>query len=202
MRTSSGLKKLAFFGGFGFLPLWASVAAVYLGSIQSHVSPEYWTVAPWLVIAAVPYCSITFGIASATLIVHKRTVGDESRKFKLSVLTFLSLCAAAIIAAALLWKQHKSHERDLKNEELMAMEFVKNQKSVALAVGDDFRVSIVSTKISHGTPLQYDISVSGKKQMYALVNVSHASESTNFSLACLTPLYIGQRDPFKDPCNQ
>jgi hypothetical protein len=202
MRASSDLKKLAFLGGFGFLPLWAAVVAMYLGSIQPHASSQYWTVAPWLAIAAVPYCGITLGIAFATLVVHKRTAGDESRKFKLSVLTFFSLCAAAVIAAALLWMEHKSQERDLKNEDIKAMEFVKNQKAAALAVGGDFRVSIVSTKISQGIPIQYDISVSGKKQMYAIVNASHASGSTNFSLACLTPLYIGQRDPSKDPCNQ
>lgn len=202
MRTSSDRKKLAFLGGFGFLPLWGSVVAVYLGSIQAHTSPDYWAVAPWLVIAAVPFCGITFGIATVTLFVHKRTVGDESRKFKFSVLTFLSLCAVVIIAAALLRQQNKARELDRKNEELMALDFVKNQKTVALTVGENFSVSLVSTTISHSAPLQYDISVSGKKQMYAIVNVSHASGSTTFSLACLTPLYVGQRDPFKDPCNQ
>jgi hypothetical protein len=42
----------------GLLPLWASIAAVIIGSYISR-SSDYWTVAPWLIIAALPVCIVT-----------------------------------------------------------------------------------------------------------------------------------------------
>lgn len=45
----------------GLLPLWAAIAAVGIGSYTSK-SSEYWTVAPWLIIAALPACIVTLGL--------------------------------------------------------------------------------------------------------------------------------------------
>jgi hypothetical protein len=44
----------------GLLPLWASIAAAVIGSYFSR-SSDYWTVAPWLIIAALPVCIATLG---------------------------------------------------------------------------------------------------------------------------------------------
>lgn len=46
---------------FGLLPLWAAVVALIVGSYISK-SPEYWNVAPWLIVAAIPACAITLAL--------------------------------------------------------------------------------------------------------------------------------------------
>lgn len=52
-RSNSTAKVL-----FGLLPLWAAIVAVCIGS-YTHKSSDYWTVAPWLIIAALPVCIVT-----------------------------------------------------------------------------------------------------------------------------------------------
>lgn len=42
----------------GLFPLWAAIGAVVIGSYTSN-SPDYWNVAPWLIVAAVPVCILT-----------------------------------------------------------------------------------------------------------------------------------------------
>lgn len=46
---------------FGLFPLWAAVVALIIGSYISN-SPEYWNVAPWMIVAAIPACAITLAL--------------------------------------------------------------------------------------------------------------------------------------------
>ena len=89
-----------------------------------------------------------------------------------------------------------------EKEKAAAVAFVKEQKAVADVVGDTFRADVVSVKLVKNTPIEYDVSVVGQKTAYAIVRVSRSSGRTHFVLACVTPLYMGQRDPFKDACAQ
>lgn len=45
----------------GLLPLWASIIVLIAGSYVSG-SPDYWTVAPWIVVLAIPACAVTLGL--------------------------------------------------------------------------------------------------------------------------------------------
>lgn len=45
----------------GLAPLWAAIAAVFIGSYVT-TSPDYWNVAPWLIIAAIPVCILTLAL--------------------------------------------------------------------------------------------------------------------------------------------
>jgi hypothetical protein len=47
---------------FGLLPLWAAIAVVIVGSFTTS-SYEYWAVAPWLIVAAIPACIVTLPLA-------------------------------------------------------------------------------------------------------------------------------------------
>lgn len=46
---------------FGMLPLWVSIIVLIAGSFVSG-SPEYWNVAPWIVVIAIPACAVTLGV--------------------------------------------------------------------------------------------------------------------------------------------
>ena len=43
---------------FGLLPLWVALTALLVGGAMTE-SPEYWNVAPWLLVAAVPVSLVT-----------------------------------------------------------------------------------------------------------------------------------------------
>ena len=45
----------------GLFPLWASIIALVVGSFVSD-SRDYWTVAPWMVLIAIPACAVTLGL--------------------------------------------------------------------------------------------------------------------------------------------
>lgn len=46
---------------FGLLPLWVSIILLIVGSFVSR-SSEYWNVAPWIVLIAIPACVVTLGM--------------------------------------------------------------------------------------------------------------------------------------------
>jgi hypothetical protein len=45
----------------GLLPLWISIIVLIAGSYVSG-SRDYWTVAPWIVVLAIPACAVTLGL--------------------------------------------------------------------------------------------------------------------------------------------
>ncbi len=100
------MKRIIFFVGFGFLPLWAAIVVVYLGSLRPSAPSEYWAIASWLIIAAVPVCGVTLAIASVTLDIYNFTSGSASRKSKFAALSFLSLVLVTGVIATVLWKQY------------------------------------------------------------------------------------------------
>lgn len=100
------MKKVIFFAGFGFLPLWVAIAVVCLGSLRASAPFEYWAVAPWLIIFSVPVCVVTLVIALVTLVIYNRTPGNPSQKSKIAATSFL-LCVLVVGAiAAALWVRH------------------------------------------------------------------------------------------------
>ena len=46
---------------FGLLPLWLAIGTVVVVSFSSRAA-EYWYVAPWLIVAAIPVCIVTLTI--------------------------------------------------------------------------------------------------------------------------------------------
>jgi hypothetical protein len=46
---------------FGMFPLWAAIAVVAVGSYVSG-STDYWSAAPWLIIASIPACALPLGL--------------------------------------------------------------------------------------------------------------------------------------------
>jgi len=92
----------------------------------------------------------------------------------------------------------------IEKEWLQATDFVKNHKDVMREVGSIKGVGRESSKKKAGEslPSRYIVSVGGDKPAYAVIEVSRSSGNAQFTLACLTHLSLGMRDPFKDECKQ
>lgn len=86
----------------------------------------------------------------------------------------------------------------------LVMDFVKHNPDVIRAVGAIQGVGRESSTMKPGeiVPSRYIASVGGDSSTYAVIDVSRISGNAKFSLACLTHLSLGQRDPFKDVCKQ
>lgn len=92
----------------------------------------------------------------------------------------------------------------IKKEWLLVLDFVKNNKDVIREVGTIKGVGRESSTMKQGEiiPSRYIVTVGGDRSAYAVIDVSRITNDTKFSLACLTHLSLGQRDPFKDVCKQ
>lgn len=74
-----GLRLALLFGGLGLLPLWAAVIVVYAVSLQSR-SSEYWNVAPWLIVIAIPFCAVTLVLVGLIYAVYVASKASNSQK--------------------------------------------------------------------------------------------------------------------------
>lgn len=195
------VKKIVFFIGFGLLPVIAAIIFIYVGSRSYHgPSSEYWTVAPWYIIAAMPVSLVTFSIAAITLLVYGGVSGDRSKKRRTASVSFALLVLVAICAVGIYWIGQNKQKQSLKHEQFLAQAFVMKNPSVIQAAGETFEVypAVVVGQI----PIRYEFSVKSDAMMYAIVDVSRESGHPVFSLACITSTSIGYRDSSKHPCAQ
>lgn len=109
---------------------------------------------------------------------------------------------AFVIGAVVVLIQGRRSETASVNEKALALEFVRTNSEVLQMVGGEAQVSLVSYTKSQGKPIIYDISVRGQRTLYAIVEAPGVTTTPTFKLLCVTPLYMGQRDPFKHPCEQ
>lgn len=205
------MRKLAFLVGYGLLPLWASIAVVFIGRLFSH-SLQYWAVAPWLVIASIPFCVATIVAATITLLVYVKVRGDESRKKNIAAKTFWTFNGLYAAAASAWWLSFVALERDIDNEKTAAQEFVRSHSNVVQQFGNNIEVNLVASTGNPGSqPLKYEISIDTKRSagansdsrsVFAIVSVKGISGQRQFVLDCITSLSMGKRDPFSDPCKQ
>lgn len=195
------MTRSVFIALVGLLPLWVAIVVVgYLAVGDSSTL----VATPWLIIAAVPACAVSLLLVFATLAVHSRVKGDESRRFKISLAVFAAGVAAIVGTTLVFLHQRQTLEKDVKRETQMASRFVAEHQAVRLAVGDAQKVYLASSTTSRDGPMpvKYDFSVIGSKTVYAIVTVDRSAGSARFSLACITPLSPGQREAFKDACAQ
>lgn len=206
------MRKVAFYIGYGLLPLWAAIVAVWIGSLYSN-SSEYWNVAPWLIVVAIPVCAATLGVATVTLLVHGSVRGEPSRKTRMAIAAFVGMNLVLVAIAGGLWLRSAGVERDIEAEKVRVLEFVRGHAMVVERFGTDIGVSIVSyrTDSDDTLPRRYEVSIDTKRPqgtdpnsqyVYAIVGVRASADRRDVVLECLTPLYMGQRDSSRDPCKQ
>jgi hypothetical protein len=194
------MKKVGFLLGFGLLPVWVATIAMFLGSLQSSRSSDYWAAAPWLVIFSIPFCGATLLIAAATLVRQASASGDRVQKNKAARSLFWSLVLLACVIVGVWWVRHEYRQRGLKVEEGLALEFVRNHDAVIQGGSRDPSPSLVATtKTNAGVPVTYEI---GTPLGYAIVSVNESSGRRQFNLDCITTISLGGRDPTRSPCSQ
>lgn len=95
-------------------------------------------------------------------------------------------------------------KQTIQKEWSLVLDFVKNHKDVIREAGGVGEVSPAISRIqSQATlPDRYEVSVSGNKTIYAIVDVSRSAGDAKFTLACISHLSHGHREAFKDPCKQ
>jgi hypothetical protein len=120
---------------------------------------------------------------------------EEPRYWPIVVVAFV------IGAVGVLIQEHRSEAASV-SAKAMALEFVRTNTEILQMVGGEAQVSLVSYRKSQGKPIIYDISVSGQRTLYAIVEGPRGTTKPTVKLLCVTPLYMGQRDPFKHPCEQ
>lgn len=181
------MKKSAIFVGIGLLPFWLAIVFTLFVILGPSDFSKYGIAVPWLILASLPACGVTLLIASANL-AHQNRDKAATRFFLLLILV------AGVIAGAL-WLRHESRQRDFKQEEARAVEFVKGQGVVLLKGGGGSLPADVQVMTTHdGIPLRYQIGiVSG----YAFVKVNRSSGGSEFYLECFTPF---NNVSIFDPC--
>lgn len=91
-----------------------------------------------------------------------------------------------------------------REEWALATGFVKNHQQVISEAGGITQVYPESSllKRTDVMPYRYIVSVVGAKRVHAVLDVSRSSGRPNFTLACVSHIAPGNRDPFKDVCAQ
>ena len=95
--------------------------------------------------------------------------------------------------------------RTIKTEKKSVAEFAKRHPDVLRESGTIKYAVVLSYKQDgkSALPIRYTVSINGStKRVYAEIDVSRSGDRSSFVLACVTHLWIGQRDPFKDVCVQ
>jgi hypothetical protein len=207
------MRKTNLMVGYGLLPLWASIAILVLGGAFSH-SSEYWTAAPWIVIASVPICGATLLVSAITLVVHRRASGDEARRKAIAIKSFWGMNLVLVAIAGMWWLQSAKRTSDIESEKKRALEFVRSHETVVKRFGSGLDVSVATYTTSATTgplPWQFEISIDTKRAqgadlnsryVYAIVTVAESQGQRRLILDCITATSMGHRDPSKDPCRQ
>lgn len=95
--------------------------------------------------------------------------------------------------------------RTIAAEQKAAARFASTHPQVIREVGavKDARAGSYRFGRDGRLPIRYDVSVSGfARSLSAIVDVSRSPAGVRFTLACVTPLELGQRDAFKDDCHR
>jgi hypothetical protein len=118
----------------------------------------------------------------------------------MATMTFLSLVLAVSAVAGALWMRRENQRQALETERNLAGEFVRSNPRVIQAFGENFKVYPPASITEDGLPVRYEVVIATAPWSYAIVDVSRKSGSSVFTLACITSVPGGKRDPWKDPC--
>ena len=192
------LAKFALYLGYGLAPLWVITAYVVFDGYRHGNTPEYWSAAPWMILLSAAASAITWRIATATINVYEDTVGVSAARRAAARFILLNVLIVAIFAG--LWMYERRADDRGHNNEALAVEFVRNHPQVIQAVGPPKKAFVTVGILKDGRPLGYEISVTGTKTISAIVDIDLTTDPPRFVLACLSSLWLAQRDSNKDPC--
>lgn len=208
--TLLALAALAVLAGAQVLAIYVFLLATMLAFLGSTGSAHAAFVRPF---APIAYFAAG-ALASAGLLTLVNGIVAPHRFWLKSVIAaaFVGGLAVAVLpnlgsrltelAIPVLQKIWNLREAGRDREKALVVEFVKRQSAVADAVGRDFQASVSTTTLVRGTPVRYDVYVSGEKRAHAIVEVGRASGRVEFTLACVTTRGPGERRSHTHPCEQ
>ena len=121
---------------------------------------------------------------------------------RLQEVLFGSLAILAFCAALTHLLLERRTEGTSQNMKALVLNFVQHNEVVMRDAGGSGEVSLESSGTERDGFGMYEIRVSGAKTIYAIVDVSREAPSPRLTLVCTTPLFMGNRDPYKHPCKQ
>ena len=170
MKTSTRLL------GFGLLPLWLAIIAMFLGWIVSDDSYQYSLMAPWVLIPAIPACIVTLLIAA---------LFRSGRQ-----LAFVIVSLFLVLGA--LWGHGQYKQMRIKRQQAQVEQFVRAQLSTqGFASG---KRTLVGAHFMHmgssGWPVAYEVSVvtPGSPSFSAKVDVTGSRSRPQFHFHCFTSI--------------
>lgn len=179
--------RFIFITAFGLLPLWVAIGIVIFFALRDSDSL---VVTPWALIFSIPACAVTLLLAFATLKVHAYIEGDQSRKVFGAAITLLGTLS---VVALLIWMYQVRQDKRatyIKEESVLAANFLRNNEVVLNAVGNVTEISLMSSAIPHSgwLPVRYDFSIQGAKPVTAIVEIDRKSKVPVFVLADVNSL--------------
>jgi hypothetical protein len=217
-----------FFVGFGLLPLWVYAIFVYTQSLKPNAGADYTSgAAIWLVIAWIPWCAITLGIAGIVCMASVGLVleasGTRRRRLGRAVACLALLTLLSAVSASLLWKWHTARAVRFDDEREAGRVYVEQHPKVAGLItgkisveptgmvagraGADYPRASMAARDSTTVRYVYQIYPWGhfnsESAVYAVVDVSQGFFTRIFNLACLVPWDEFNRRtavPRTDPC--
>ena len=195
------LQTIILFAGFGFLPFWIACIVVCIGWLRDR-GGEYWLAGHWYMIFGFWASRVTLGIACITYVAFWVAPGDVSQQWKIALGVLGTLASAVLLFMGFLSLRSKYRQRKARAELVHALAYVRNHPAVIQIAGSQVKVSQGVCMETDDIPVRYEITINTPVPVYAIVDVSRPSGKALFTLACITPLSHGYRDPLKDPCEQ
>jgi hypothetical protein len=187
-RRGSSAGIAIFFLGVAAAPLWISIVVMLIGSVLVR-SAEYWTVAPWLVLAAYfRYTAYSVGVAVLTAAAYFATRGDVTRKVNMSLLCLAVLVPLAFVADRLQRQRAAATAADEAAKAAAVVEFVLGSAELAtVAPGPNGETT---ARVLPGEPERYSVTVrhpDDTMKMKAIVAVTRADDGAQYRVLCMTP---------------
>lgn len=184
--------------GFGLSPLWTSVALVLMGRGSNA---DYWAVAPWLIVIAIPLSGVTLLMACVTHAVYARTRGTRQQKFRRAAWVFgLQLALVLTVVCWRVWKYDvkKRNEADAKEAGRI---LVERSEPMAHLVPGKYRASLSVTRYNRDKPmvLYYNITEKETLKIWGTAAVVVSDEEPRLRLACVLPPGTDYMS-FQKPC--
>jgi hypothetical protein len=149
---------------------------------------------PTNICAAAPFAWMLLWPAYITgiILIAVSALISSTIKTKLFISTFLillSACAAFV----------SSQSSRIQVERADVIKFVKENEKVILAAGQIAGIYPETEKLSKfSVPIRYILSVNGKRNFSAVVDVSRSWGQSTFTLVCITHIPQNARSPFED----
>jgi hypothetical protein len=110
---------------------------------------------------------------------------------------------AAVTAVIELFASYEQgRRRDGAAFEALVAEYAATHQAVLSAAGGTPKASVYVSRARKGSKtVEYEVSVSGERTVYAIVLADNVGAKARFRLACITNLRFGLRDASKDACD-